>query len=158
MRRNDGVRQRFRCRRDRGFTLPELLLLIVVLAVGLAGVATGLQQAVRGSGDPLVQKQALAIAEALMEEILLQPFTPVAGGTSRADFNDVSDYDGYSSAGVTTIDGAPVAGLAGYSVSVAVANAALGPVTAVDSKRISVTVTGPGVSYTLDGYKLNYGP
>jgi len=91
-------------RSERGFTLPELLLLLVVLAIGLSGIAVALQQAVRGSADPLVQKQAVAVAESLMEEILLQPFNPVPGGASRADYNDVSDYNGYASAGVTTID------------------------------------------------------
>ena len=141
-----------------GFTLPELLLLIVVLAVGLAGIALALQQAARGSGDPLINKQAVAVAEALMEEILLQPFNPVVGGASRADYNDVSDYNGYSSAGVAAIDGTPVAGLADYNVSVTVANAALGAVPAADSKRVTVTVTGRGVTYTLDGYRLNHGP
>lgn len=147
-----------RARVNAGFTLPELLLLLVVLAIGLVGIAAALQQAVRGSGDPLVQKQAVAVAEALMEEILLQPFDPVPGGSSRADYNDVSDYNGYSSVGVTAIDGTPVAGLASYNVSVTVANAALGSVGAADSKRITVTVTAPGVSYTLEGYKVDLVP
>ena len=150
--------RRTRSHRAAGFSLPELLVLITVLSIGLAGIALALQQAVRGSGDPLLSKQAVAVAESLMEEILLQPFNPVAGGTSRADYNDVSDYNGYSSVGITAIDGTPIPGLADYNVSVSVANAALGAVPAADSKRVTVTVTGRGVTYALDGYRLNYGP
>ncbi len=142
----------------RGFTIPELILLVVVLSIGLAGIALALQQAARGSGDPLVSKQAVAVAEALMEEILLQPFAPVAGGASRADYNDVSDYNGYSSVGVTAIDGTPIPGLADYNVSVTVTNSAFGGAPAADAKLVTVTVTGRGVTYVLDGYRLDHGP
>ena len=38
-----------------------------------------LQNTVRGSADPQIRKQALAVAEAMMDEILLSPFDPVAG-------------------------------------------------------------------------------
>jgi Tfp pilus assembly protein PilV len=59
----------------RGLTLVELIVSIMVLAAGVAGVLLTLNVAVRGSADPLIQKQALAIAESLLEEIQLMPYT-----------------------------------------------------------------------------------
>ncbi len=61
--------------RQRGFTLIELVMFIVIVGVGLAGVLLGVNQAVAASADPQVRKQALSIAQALMEEVSLQAFT-----------------------------------------------------------------------------------
>ena len=61
-------------RRQRGVTLIELIVFIVIVSVGLAGVLTVFNVVVRNSADPLVTKQALAVADALLEEILLKDF------------------------------------------------------------------------------------
>ena len=61
--------------RQPGFTLIELIIFIVILGVGLAGIISVFNVTVRSSVDPLVRKQLLAIAEALTEEINLQPVT-----------------------------------------------------------------------------------
>lgn len=58
-----------------GLTLIELLIFIVVVSVALVGVLMVFNTAVRGSADPMVRKQALAIAESLLTEIEQQPFT-----------------------------------------------------------------------------------
>jgi len=66
------------CRRPRaghGFSLIELIMFIVIVSTAVAGVLGVLNMATRASSDPLIQKQALAIAEALLEEVQLQPFT-----------------------------------------------------------------------------------
>jgi len=66
------------CRRPRaehGFSLIELIMFIVIVSIAVAGVLGVLSMATRASSDPLIQKQALAIAEALLEEVQLQPFT-----------------------------------------------------------------------------------
>lgn len=147
----------------RGFSLPELLLLIVVFSIGLAGVLLVFNGAVAGSPEPIVRKQAMAAAESMLEEILLMPFSNPSGGWSgaatqanRASFDDVQDYNGFNTSGIYTIDGvAPIAGLTNYNLAVVVAGTALGSVPAVDALRVTVTVTGPRISYTLDGYKVN---
>lgn len=59
---------------QRGMTLIELIVFIVVVSVGLAGVLTVFSVTVRNSADPLVVKQALAVADSLLEEILLKDF------------------------------------------------------------------------------------
>jgi MSHA pilin protein MshD len=58
-----------------GTTLIELVVFIVVVSAAVAGVLLALNNATRGSADPMIRKQALAIAEALLEEVTLMPFT-----------------------------------------------------------------------------------
>ncbi len=60
---------------QRGFTLIELVIFIIVVGVGLAGVLSVFNLTVFRSADPMVRKQMLAIAEALLEEVAMQPFT-----------------------------------------------------------------------------------
>jgi MSHA pilin protein MshD len=62
-------------RRERGLTLLELVMFIVVIGVAAAGVVGVIGYATRASTDPMIQKQALAIAEAMLEEVQLMPFT-----------------------------------------------------------------------------------
>lgn len=150
--------------RTRGFTLVEIVVLIVVMAAALVGLLLVFQTTVRASADPQVRKQAFAVAEALLDEILLASYDPLPGTGARANFDDVADYAGYSTAGgVRDIQNNPVAGLEAYNVAnVAVAvvslNDAGGTLTPVaEAMRVTVTVTGPaGVAVALDGYRLRY--
>jgi MSHA pilin protein MshD len=59
----------------RGLSLVEQIVFIVIVSVAVAGVLGALNLSARDSVDPLIRKQALAIAEALMEEVQLMPFT-----------------------------------------------------------------------------------
>jgi MSHA pilin protein MshD len=58
-----------------GLSLIELIVFIVIVSVAVVGVVGVLSISARGSAEPMIQKQALAIAEAVLEEIQLQPFT-----------------------------------------------------------------------------------
>ncbi|MDD2706258.1 MAG: hypothetical protein PHU07_13135, partial [Acidocella sp.] len=60
---------------QRGVSLIELIMFIVIVGVALAGVLLVMNATTRSSADPLVRKQALAIAESLLEEVELMPFT-----------------------------------------------------------------------------------
>jgi len=62
-------------RRPRGATLIELIMFIVVVGAAVTGVLGAISYATRASVDPMIQKQALAIAEAVLEEVQLMPFT-----------------------------------------------------------------------------------
>jgi MSHA pilin protein MshD len=62
-------------RRQSGLTLVELIVFVVIISVGLAGILGVLNFASAKSADPLIRKQALAVAEALLEEVSLMPFT-----------------------------------------------------------------------------------
>jgi MSHA pilin protein MshD len=153
--------------RHRGFTLAEVVVLIVVIGVALVGLLLVFQNTVAGSADPQVRKQAIAIAEGLLDEILLAPYDPVAplGGATRADFNDLGDYHGYSTAGVRDIQGNPIAGLQNYNVLVDVhppgALADSGGLAANPARRVTVTVsvTGqPRHTMVLEGWRVRYSP
>ncbi|MDC8784454.1 type IV pilus modification PilV family protein [Roseateles koreensis] len=60
---------------QRGLSLIELIMFIVVVGAALAGVLKIFLQAGSTSADPQSQRQALAVAESLMEEVQLMPFT-----------------------------------------------------------------------------------
>lgn len=150
---------RFRLVSCRGVSLVELMIAIVVIGAGLAGVLTAYGTATRASADPVRRQQMLALAEEMMEEILLKPYAAAANGApagcARDTFNDVADYHGYASgASPCTVDGTAVAALAGYQVSVSVTSATLGGVSA--ARRITVTVTQGSESISLVGWRTDH--
>lgn len=100
------------------------LALIAVFLSGLSGVLSFIQGQ---SSDPLVRRQALAIAEAYLEMVLatayLDPDTQAvcpAPEADRASFDNICDYHGTVDADVRDVSGVPVPGLSAYSVQVAV--------------------------------------
>jgi len=152
---------------SRGFTLFEIVLLIAVVAAALAGVLLVFQNTVGSSADAQVRKQALAIAEALLEEVLIASYDPLPGTGARADFDDIQDYNGYTTgAGIRDIEGNLVPGLGNYSASVAVAaavplNDTSGTLPVNEARRVTVTVTVAGLSdftVRLDGWRVDYTP
>jgi MSHA pilin protein MshD len=61
--------------RQRGVTLIELVIFIVIISVAVVGIIGAMNLVTRHSADPLRRKQALMIAEALLEEVELAQFT-----------------------------------------------------------------------------------
>ncbi|MDD1622155.1 MAG: prepilin-type N-terminal cleavage/methylation domain-containing protein [Methylococcaceae bacterium] len=137
-----------------GVTLVELVLTIVIISIALVGVLSVINLTVSHSADPVVQHQAIAIAESYLEEILPQNYSGTATGV-RADFDDADDYNGLNDTGAHDRLGNAIDGLSQYTVTVAVSAQVL--TGGVDAKQVAVTVTGPGVGgLTLVGYKANY--
>jgi MSHA pilin protein MshD len=62
-------------KREGGLTLIELVMFIVIVSVALVGVLSVLNVTTKSSADPQVRKQALSIAEGLLEEVELAHFT-----------------------------------------------------------------------------------
>ena len=134
--------------RQAGLSLIELVMFIVIVGIAVAGVLSVMNVTTQHSADPMVRKQALAIAEALLEEIELQPFTycfptdplaltaPNANGCSPGDSedtlpaaarvssprnaNNVSDYTNFSMSPIVDITGSPITGLGAYTASVSI--------------------------------------
>lgn len=147
----------------RGFTLIESIVAIVVIGAGMAGLLMVFQTTMRHSADPLVMRQMTAIAEELLEEIQLKPFATAANAApgnscGRETYNDVLDYDGYSVTGICMIDGVAIGGLADFTVSIAVAAAALATVPAPDALRITISVSRGSDNFELVGWRANYAP
>ena len=151
-------------RLQKGFTLIELLIFIVVVGVGLAGILSVMNTVVKSSVDPMVRKQTLAVAESLLEEILLKDYAKPSGssasgfsaGGNRALYDCVDDYSNFTASPVADLLGSPVAGLGNYSISPAVAVVASTDLTGVAAKKITVSVTGPGGVLSISGYRSNY--
>nr|WP_315398980.1 type II secretion system protein [uncultured Duganella sp.] len=61
--------------RQRGLTIIELVMFMVIMGVAAAGIIGVLNLGTTSSADPLRRKQALMIAEAYMEEVQQAPFT-----------------------------------------------------------------------------------
>lgn len=59
----------------RGVTLVEVIMFIVIVGVAAGGILMVFANTSRASADPLIRKQALAIAESLIEEVRQMPFT-----------------------------------------------------------------------------------
>jgi len=144
--------------RERGATLIELIVSIVVIAIAAGAVLGLLSTSVGRSADAMVLAQGVSIAEAYLEEISLKPFTDPDGVDSealRTDFDDVDDYDGLVDNGAHDQFGTALPPLAQYTVTVTVAaSTALTSVPSTDAERIDVRVTyPPSVAVALSGYK-----
>lgn len=152
-------------RRVRGFTFIELVISLVVIGIAVTGVLLIFTQTVRSSADPMIREQALAIAEAYLEEVVAKHYDDpdggetfgAEGGETRATYNDVWDYDGLGGEPERPYGTADIPQLDDYNVSVAVSDgtAALG----VTAARVDVTVTHPsGLDIALWSYRADYSP
>lgn len=61
--------------RQAGLTIIELTLFIVIMGIAVAGVLTVMGRASIQSADPILRKQAILRAEAVLEEVALANFT-----------------------------------------------------------------------------------
>jgi MSHA pilin protein MshD len=72
-------------KRQAGLTLIELVIFMVIVGVAAAGIMGVLNLGASHSADPVRRKQALMIAEALMEEVLQARFTFCNPNDPQAD-------------------------------------------------------------------------
>lgn len=61
--------------RQSGFTFVELIMFVVIVSIGVAGILSVFYVTTQKSADPAARKQLIAIAEAMLEEVELMPFT-----------------------------------------------------------------------------------
>jgi len=152
------------CARQSGISLVELILFMVIVGIAVAAVLQVYGVTARANADPLLRRQSLAIAQAMMEEISYKAPTNPPGGFSgpytpanRWLFDDVVDYSGFAMAGITDLTNVPISGLENYQLNVAVVSAAFGPVPESHGLRFTVTVTDPTGEITLlEGYRASY--
>lgn len=137
--------------RSRGFTLIELIVVIVVLAAGLTGILVVFNQTVARSADPMLQQQAIALAEGYMEEIMGMGCPGASPtGTARGEWAFVFDYHGVDDQPPVDVAGNALAGLGAYRVQVTVTNDTLA---SVPGCRISVLAHGEGARSELTGFR-----
>ncbi|HVY23961.1 MAG TPA: prepilin-type N-terminal cleavage/methylation domain-containing protein [Steroidobacteraceae bacterium] len=143
--------------RQRGVTLVELIVAIVIIAVAIFSVLGLLSAQASHSGDAMIRSQATHVASAYLDEIMQKQFASQANPPGRANFNDVSDYNGLIDVGARDQFGNAVSGLNAFTVSVSVTGTPLGSSGAGEVKRVDVTVTHTtGVKVILSGYRTQY--
>ena len=87
---------------QRGVTLIELIIFIVVVGVAVVGLLSIFARTTASSADPQLRKQALALAEGMLEEVTMARFTfcdPVAdpaadAATNAAPFDSATNPTG----------------------------------------------------------------
>lgn len=157
-------RESHRANGQGGFTLLEVIVFMVVVAIAMGALLAVFNKSVVNSVDPAVRIKALEKAQATLDDILARKFDentptggvpacdsatglPCSGISPDGDFDDVGDYHGY---GDNSDPGFPL------SVSVTLAGGDLG-LAAGQAKLITVNVTMPGGStLTLSAYKVNF--
>jgi MSHA pilin protein MshD len=160
--------------KERGLTLIEVVVFIAVLAIGIAAILVLYNRVTEASVDPMVRKQAVALAASLLEEVELHGYTycdpddanvytaassaacsqvenlgpegETRSGTPR--FDNVNDYQGFSmaGAGMQSADGTPLTGLSAYTASVAIAQISPAELGPAipDTEALRITVTVSG--------------
>ena len=155
--------------RQLGLTLIELIMFIIIVSVGIAGILLVMNVSVKSSAAPMLRKQAVAMAEAILDEVLAKDYVNPAGGfteidfvncTGRPQYDDVDDYACFGGApatavirGDSTLGATSIAALNSYSATVSVAAV---PVSGATMKKVTVTVTGGAEIIQLFGYRANY--
>ena len=170
--------------RQRGFSLIELVVMIVVLSLALTGVTIAINETVKHSAKPLVHTRAMELAQAYLDEILTKRYDEHSGqggiprcnstdpghracsttlgpdpGETRATYDDVDDYNGLDESPPRGAQGTVLSGYAGYRVRISVvyAGTGLGLTNNQGAKLITVTITSPlGTNLVFSAYRVNY--
>ncbi len=156
-------------RRNRGFSLVEVVIVIVVLAIAVPSLLLRIWQGTRASANGEFTTIGNHLAEDLMEEIMEKRWdenTAAGGGTipngsktapanfgtaegeTRATFDDVDDYHGLSETPPNDATNTAMTGYNDFTRTVAVVyvdtsdlNTAVVSTPRPDYKRIAVTVS-----------------
>lgn len=148
--------------RQSGISLIELVIFIVIVSVGIAGILSVMNVTVKSSADPMLRKQVVAMGEAILDEVLAKDYcdpdhTPptctVSREGSRTLYDDIADYDGQTILGNDTLGASTIPDLAAYTATISLADETI---SGAAMKKITVTVTGGGESIQLFGYRANY--
>ena len=145
---------------NQAFTLIELVLSIVIIAISLTGTMLAFITVAKFGADPI------NIGKSYLEEIMAKSFpqtlpcsnAPVAG---RGVFENVCDYQELNDVGARDQNGQAIIGLTNYTVRITLdtAGAVLETLnTGTDVVRIDVRVTDPALrtAMVISGYKTRY--
>ena len=170
-----------------GFTLIEIIIGIVALSISLSIITTLIVPAEQQSADQIHQIKAAELGQGMLDEILGRAFdensdhagsvwrcdetTPIVrpscstvvnfgpdiGENSRDLYDDVDDYNGFTSK-VNSTNQNLDSGYDSFQISVAVVydGTSLGLANTL-AKRVTVTITTPlGMAIEFSGYKSNF--
>jgi MSHA pilin protein MshD len=173
-----GHAQRRYYQRQKGVTLVELVISIVIISIAMVAVLNSFSVSISQSADPLWRNKTLKLAQFYLDEILSKPYdesTPLGGiphvanpscaalgpdgSESRATYDDVDDYDGLVDAPPVSLVGSIDSSYDQYSVSVTVScdGSNVSASGNNHAKKVLVVITSPGQSpVSFATYKGNY--
>jgi MSHA pilin protein MshD len=159
----------------KGFTLIELVIYILIFAVGVTTIMTMMPQILTKNADSILRLRGIQVAQAAMEKILAKKWdetTPNGGGAtstpsafgidtgenSMQKYDDIDDFNALSNEVSNDTNGFNLT--AGYTIDVDISyvNMAGGTFTAVAGtshyKQIKVTVHSTSLAETYDMYAV----
>lgn len=170
--------------KQKGVTLIELVISIVILSIAVVAVMSSFGYSISHSADPLWRNKTLKLAQLYFDEILAKNFddqTPVGGAPvvvnpncavtylgpdthggsleTREDYNDVDDYNGLSESPPLSLLGSLDSSYDSYSVSVSVIcdGNTVSASGINQAKKIMLSITPPGEdAFTFAAYKGNF--
>lgn len=147
--------------RERGVTLIEMVVAITIVAIAATTILAAIGAIASRSADAMMQQQAVAIAQAYLDEIEQRWVVDPNGtppNTGRGSWDLVDEYNGLLDVGAHDQFGNPIAALSNYTVSVTTTpTGGLAGVPSGSARRIDITVTyPPSGSVTLSGYRTSY--
>lgn len=127
---------------QRGVTLIEMIIAIVIIGIAAVALLQGLGQQTRNNVDPMIQSQAQMLARQYLEEVSSKSFfDPTydprlvrnlsnsdieaygvldqtrSGSPSRIAWNNIYEYDDYDES-ILDINGNAISGLSGYQIEI----------------------------------------
>lgn len=164
--------------KQRGATLVELIITIVIISVAIAGVTGAFSLIASRSADPLNQTRAVSLAQLYMDEILARRYadaSPNGGGSvsgsdtdcgslgpddteTRSTFDDVDDYHDLQDGPPTNGEEQALSGYSGFEVGVSVScdGGAVG-LGSQQAKRIDLVITDPSSQdYLFTAFRGNF--
>ncbi|MFV1982854.1 MAG: prepilin-type N-terminal cleavage/methylation domain-containing protein [Thiohalomonadales bacterium] len=169
-----------------GFTLIEIVIVIVFISIAMVGVLSAYTNAMRNSAAPMHQIRAIKLAQAYMEEILNKRFDEASGqgglprcgssdtgslactsvgsfgadsGETRSLYDDVDDFHGINEQPPIDSLGNVRTDYDNYrtEISVSYAGNELSSLNNVDAKRINIIITtASGTSFNFSAYRVNF--
>lgn len=168
-----------------GFTLVELITAIVLMAIAFVSLSITMSYSAGRSADGMWQVKTVELSDAYFDEILAMRFdensaqggVPACSisttacsvgaafddGETRAEFDDVDDYDGLDETPPRDVNDGVRAGYAGYRVEIDVTYPTAAQVTAyglddtTDAKVIIARIHPPGRDpVTFSAYRGNF--
>lgn len=145
---------------NRGYTLVEVVITIVVLGIALTALSGSLFDGIGRNADPMWQVKSTQLAQAYLDEITSMRFQedsplgggsiatcnengPEAGETNRSLYDDVDDYHNLTESG-DFLDIATSSDYSQYSITIQVDCKDAADNDSLNSKIIEVTITAPG--------------
>ena len=119
---------------ERGFTLIEMIIFLVVVSVAMAGLLQVMAVAVKSSALPLQRKQAVEMARGLLQEMVQKDYSEIVTPPAQSSVNGLQASVLVSDAGALGSASTPL----------------------VETKKIAVTVQFADQSLSLTGYRSNY--